>query len=135
MRAWTVAALVAGSLVAQRTGGRAYRIDADAYLSHVRFLASDQLGGRGNGSKGVRQAAAYIEAEFKRAGLEPGGDGGTYLQRFDFTGRSDGAPHLTVTSQAGETTFTLGAQFHPLSASDEREASRDAREALPIVFA
>ena len=63
-----VAALCAVSLQADPR-----RIDPKAYLEHVKFLASEDLEGRGNGSRGLESAADYIAAKFREAGLEPGG--------------------------------------------------------------
>lgn len=45
---------------------------AAAIEAHVRFLSDDLLEGRGIGARGGRIAAAYIEAVFRAAGLEPG---------------------------------------------------------------
>jgi Peptidase family M28/PDZ domain/PA domain len=50
---------------------------------HVRYLASDELQGRGSGTEGARKAAAYIAERFRAAGLRPRGDRGFY-QRFSF---------------------------------------------------
>lgn len=46
----------------------------------VRYLADDRLGGRLSGTIGERCAAGYIEREFRRIGLAPGGIEGGYLQ-------------------------------------------------------
>ena len=46
----------------------------------VRFLASDELQGRSTGSPEAEKAAAWLAAELARAGIEPAGDGGTFLQ-------------------------------------------------------
>ncbi len=51
-------------------------------MQHIRYLASEELEGRGLGSKGIAKAAAYIANDFKKAGLIPGGDKGSYLQRW-----------------------------------------------------
>lgn len=49
--------------------------------ARIGFLASDALAGRGTPSRGLEIAAAYIESEFRRFGLEsPGGRG--YVQRY-----------------------------------------------------
>ena len=52
---------------------------AREWWSHVAFLADDKLLGRETGSEGDHQAAEYIAAAFRRAGLSPGGSNG-YLQ-------------------------------------------------------
>ena len=49
-------------------------------LSAVRFLADDALKGRLAGSDGERCAGDYVAAEFRRLGLRPAGDTGTYFQ-------------------------------------------------------
>jgi len=59
---------------------------AGRWLSHIEYLASDELGGRETGSEGHRRAAQYIAAAFKRAGLKPGGTQG-YFQSVKFISR------------------------------------------------
>jgi hypothetical protein len=54
------------------------RISADSLKGHVSFLASDLLEGRNTPSAGLDIAAEYIAAQFRRAGLEPGGDDGYF---------------------------------------------------------
>jgi hypothetical protein len=49
---------------------------------HVKFLASEELEGRGTGDKGGKLARDYIVREFKSYGLKPGGDTQTYTQKF-----------------------------------------------------
>jgi hypothetical protein len=49
---------------------------------HVKYLASEELEGRGTGDKGGKQARDYVVREFKSYGLKPGGDTQTYTQKF-----------------------------------------------------
>ncbi|MDZ7934845.1 MAG: hypothetical protein U5M51_07765, partial [Emticicia sp.] len=49
---------------------------------HIDYLASDKLEGRGTGTEGGKTAAKYLEKQFKKLGLKPYGDKGTYLQEF-----------------------------------------------------
>src|SRR5262245_28245149 len=44
------------------------------------LIAHDSMMGRETGSLGAFKAADYIAAEFRRLGLEPAGDNGTYFQ-------------------------------------------------------
>ncbi|HEY8470134.1 MAG TPA: M28 family peptidase [Longimicrobiales bacterium] len=48
--------------------------------SVVRYLADDALEGRLAGSAGERCAGDYIAASFRRMGLQPAGENGTYFQ-------------------------------------------------------
>lgn len=59
-------------------------ITATELKEHVRYLASDELEGRGAGTKGAEMAREYISALFAEWGLRPMGDNGTYSQRFSF---------------------------------------------------
>jgi len=45
-------------------------------------LAADSMRGRNTPSPELDQAAAYIATEFRRIGLQPGGDSGTFVQRY-----------------------------------------------------
>ena len=56
--------------------------------NRIGFLASDALRGRDTPSPGLDSAAAWIAREFQRMGLEPGGEAGTYLQRYPFVIRT-----------------------------------------------
>ena len=47
--------------------------------AHQAFLADDLLQGRDAGSPGHEIAARYIASQFQALGLEPAGDGGSYL--------------------------------------------------------
>jgi len=53
---------------------------AERMMKHIKYLASDELQGRGLGSTGIEKAARYIVQQFKAAGLQPGADNGGYLQ-------------------------------------------------------
>ena len=77
-------------------------IQPDGLLAHVKFLSSDELEGRGNGTKGLERAADYIAEQFKAAGLQPGGTNGTWFQPFELvTGLTVGEPNR-LTLRAGD---------------------------------
>ena len=61
-------------------------------MEHVATLAAPERAGRGIGSKGLEEAAAYVEKEMQAIGLAPGGDAGTYRQRFTLAKGPDGRP-------------------------------------------
>ncbi len=50
----------------------------------LKIIADDSMMGRESGSKGDYTAAEYIASEFRRLGLEPAGEGGTYFQTVPF---------------------------------------------------
>ena len=74
----SIAAIAAPARLGQKADGA-------RYIEHVKFLASPELEGRAAGTAGLERAAAYIADQFKRAGLEPGADGDSYLQPFTVT--------------------------------------------------
>jgi aminopeptidase N len=63
-----------------------------ALLDHVAWLSAPEREGRGVGTKGLDAAADYIAAAFKAAGLQPGGDGGTYFQSLPSPRSPSGEP-------------------------------------------
>ncbi len=63
-------------------GEKSKTFSAAAYADHVRYLASNELGGRRPGTAGIELAAQYIAEKFREAGLEGAGDDGTFFQEF-----------------------------------------------------
>src|SRR5882724_2277894 len=61
-------------------------LSAKALAAHDQFLASDQLEGRGPGTRGDEIAQQYIAAQFESYGLRPAGDNGTYYQNVPLIG-------------------------------------------------
>src|SRR4030095_3324952 len=60
-------------------------LSATRYLDHVKYLASDEMKGRGSGTPELDKAADYIASQFKLWGLRPMGDNNTYFQPFELT--------------------------------------------------
>ena len=116
--------LVAALFLAQLTGPSPAKeaepqFTSAEFLEPIKFLASDKLKGRGDGTKELDEAAQYIAKRFKRFGLKPAGDSGTYLQRFKITVGAQMGPNNSVTYQSGATRTTLTAQdFVPFSFSE-----------------
>ncbi len=59
----------------------------EEYLKHIRFLASEELQGRGAGTPGLDKAARYIAGQFREAALQPLGGG--HFQEFVLTVRAE----------------------------------------------
>lgn len=99
-------------------------VTASELREHVRYLASDELEGRGGGTDGARKAREYIAALFAEWQLQPMGDNGSYFQRFTFTGRlrlGEGN-ELVLTLPSGETrSFKPEGEFLPLALSANGE--------------
>lgn len=99
----------------------------------VKYLASDELEGRGVGTKGLDLAADYIAAEFAKAGLETKVFGDSPFQKFNMSTDSEMGPkeQNRLILQAGDkkTELELGKNFRPLALG-----SSGAFEA-PLVFA
>ena len=88
-------------------------LDSLSLRAHVRFLASDLLEGRANGTRGQHLAAEYIAAQFERLGLEPLDAARSFRQQIPLTRvRVDrSAPTLTVVSAGGRTVID-GRRFY-----------------------
>ena len=54
--------------------------DASRVRGHVYWLADDLMEGRAAGTRGYELAAGYVASQFASFGLQPGGDGGGWLQ-------------------------------------------------------
>src|SRR5260370_37739079 len=61
-------------------------IDSEKIRATVKYLSDDALEGRGTGQRGGDLAADWIAAQFKKYGVLPAGDNGTYFQKVGFYG-------------------------------------------------
>lgn len=55
----------------------------DRYVADVSWLAADAREGRGIGTQGLVEARDWLAERFREIGLEPAGEDGSYLQRFE----------------------------------------------------
>ena len=93
----------------------------DRLKVHARYLASDELAGRGVGTPGITLARDYIAREFARYGLRPGGDDGSYLQAFNVaTGVKVTQP--SSLSLNGDAPLELNVAWTPLGLSASGKA-------------
>lgn len=78
--------LVLPSIVAAQSTGSVQRavqsITPDDIRRRIGIIADDSMRGRDTPSPELEEVAAYIASEFRRFGLKPGGDNGTFLQRY-----------------------------------------------------
>jgi Zn-dependent M28 family amino/carboxypeptidase len=110
MRALLASLLCAGTLTGSLSsqqpagvgspGSRVARaLDARVLQAHLEYLADDALEGRAPGTRGGDAAAKYIAAQFRRLGLEPAGDSGTWFQRVPIISLTP-TPTLAITRPA-----------------------------------
>lgn len=69
------ALLLASQAASQQVSTKPRPVETARLRAHITYLASDKLEGRRTGTNGAQEAAKYVAEEFKRYGLEPGGDG------------------------------------------------------------
>ena len=101
--------------------------DSATVMYMVRALSHPQMEGRGAGTAGLDAAADLIAGEMRWLGLKPGGDDGTFFQRFEVTtGVAVGEPCAIA---VGGTQFPVGDRFQPLGFSTNGMLT------APVVFA
>lgn len=87
-------------------------VTTSSLMGHIRFLSDDLLEGRAPGTRGDRLAQAYIASQMEAYGLLPGGDSGTYFQRFPMLSLTvDPAPILTISSKRESVALAYGNEF------------------------
>ena len=91
--------------------------------ARIAIIAHDSMGGRNTPSPGLTRTAEYIAREFKRLGLKPGGDAGSYLMKYPIQQRRLLAAESFV-SFAGQNGQTVKLSF-------ERDAALTGR-GLPL---
>lgn len=108
--------------------------DAKEFLG---YLAGPECAGRGTGQPGYQKAADYVAAHFKKWGLKPVGDNGTYFQAVPFFSSSfvDAGSSLSgagVTIPAGANGFRLNGIREDLTAEGNVVVIRPAGDRLDL---
>lgn len=94
----------------------------------IRYLASDELEGRGPQTKGLELAAQRIEQVFEESGLEGGGDDGTFRKPFQIpvdTRVSEEETKLVFKTEDETIELKAGEDFQPLAAGGNGEANAE----------
>lgn len=96
------------------------QFSAQEFLEPIKYLASDGLKGRGDGTPQLDEAAAYIARRFQEFGLEAWGDNHTYLQHFMMTVGAKIGPKNTLAYRSGGAEKALRPEqdFIPFSFSE-----------------
>lgn len=126
-------------LVGASAAALAPDIEPDHLLAHIKFLSSDEMKGRSNGSPELERAAEYIAEAFGRAGLRPAGDKDSWFQSFELdagliVGREN---RLTIERDGKRVTLTPGTGYLPLAApiNNRPDSPSVSFDKLPVVFA
>jgi Zn-dependent M28 family amino/carboxypeptidase len=88
--------IAAAVLVGCSAAAQDLHISGERIRAHVKYLASDELEGRGVGTAGEKLATEYLATQLQAAGVKPGGDNGRYFQRVPLVGASN-LPSATLT--------------------------------------
>src|SRR5215510_3879216 len=91
-------------------------LSAERYFEHVKFLSSDEMKGRGDGSPELDKAADYIASQFRTWGLRPMGDDNTYFQKFQLTTGAALGPNNEL--QLNGDKLKINEDFVPITFSD-----------------
>ena len=87
-------------------------MNARVFRSHLNFLASDLLEGRGTGTRADLLTQRYLTSQLQLMGLEPGGENGTYLQAVPIVGvTSDSSMELVARSREREEHFKFREEY------------------------
>jgi Zn-dependent M28 family amino/carboxypeptidase len=81
-------------------------VDGARLMRHIETLASDEFEGRLPGTKGEDLTVAYLEDQFREAGVKPGNTDETYVQRVPLVGITP-APRANLTLRTGARTRVL----------------------------
>jgi len=116
---WAALLLCAGAAAAAFPASG--RFNPQAYLQHVKYLAGDELGGRGNGTPELDKAAEYIASKFRAGGLLPGAGDGTHFQAFALNTGSELGPgnKLTFRINGQASQAVVREDFIPIGMGDK----------------
>src|SRR3712207_2656514 len=92
--------------VAQKPSRKVAAVEEKNVRAHMEFLAGDALQGRGSGTQFELLAGQYIASQMRQFGVEPAGDGQTYIQTVNITRQTFAAnPKLNYTANGASVTL------------------------------
>jgi Zn-dependent M28 family amino/carboxypeptidase len=105
------------------------------FADMVNALASDEFEGRAPGSVGEEKTTAYLEAQMKRIGLQPGNNG-SYFQDVPMveTTADEAATTLSLTTSAGKRDLKFGTDYVIGTRTGETEVKLDASELVFVGY-
>ena len=110
-------------------------VNKHLFESHLKFLASDLLEGRGTATRGDTLAQKYLATQLQLLGLEPGGIAGTYFQSFPIVGAT-AAPSMELIARSGssEEHFKFREEFIGFSGLQEENVEVANAEVVFVGF-
>jgi Zn-dependent M28 family amino/carboxypeptidase len=106
MNAWRISAVLVPAialLACKAAVADAPHVDMKRMSEITRVLASDEFQGRAPGTPGEAKTIPYLIAQFKAAGLEPGGENGGWTQAVPMIRTQLKSPMTLSVEQAGQT--------------------------------
>jgi len=105
------------------------RVDGERIKGYIEYLARDDLQGRMTLTPGYDKAAEWAVAHFKKWGLEPAGEDGTYFQNVPI--------EREVTQRTGVPEFKIGQQEYLMDEEDfsvQDVSTADTKVQAEVVF-
>ncbi len=111
----------------QFTSAQLYKPDEKAgtrIKRSVVYLSDDKLEGRRTGTPGEKRAAEFIGKQFKKAGLQPMGNNGTWFQVFEVTGKEKrtGQNVVGFIDNKAASTIVIGAHYDHLGYGEDHNS-------------
>ncbi|HEX3699458.1 MAG TPA: M28 family metallopeptidase [Phenylobacterium sp.] len=131
------AAVVSGSALAAESRSGPGPIDPKVMSQDIKVLSSDAFEGRGPATRAEPKTIGYIEAQFKAAGLQPGGDrtraGRAWTQAAPLAEFEIEGPVTTTVKAGAETLHFKQGDEVAIRAAQTGQARVDIKDA-PVVF-
>src|SRR3954466_10081479 len=90
-------ALLTVSLLSNCLSAEQLEITAQKIRAHVKYLSSDELEGRGVGTRGEKLATDYLAAQLQLENVNPAGENNTFFQAVPLVGMTtDKSATLTI---------------------------------------
>ncbi len=133
MRYLLLLLLFAATTASAQTNTKTEKKSVCRMKKSVKFLANDKLEGRRTGTPGEKLAYEYISKQFKKIGLTPYGDAGTYLQIFDVNKADKRTGHNVVgyIDNQAAATIVLGAHFDHLGYGEDKNSMY--HDSIPMI--
>lgn len=83
-------------------------VSVDYMREHLTVFSSDSLEGRETGTRGEDRAAEYLAEQYRKMGLQPAGDDGTYFQGFKLNATQSDSVSFRLYKTEGEEKSLIG---------------------------